>query len=243
MHATFQAIDRPEVGDSFRKQMAKLFEAWVPIMSVRANSNTVVRLAGEMGYMTRHQELRAQVEQWGSSMSMAPLAQCVLSAPPFLDFDGFHPDPEDLVTNEHYRDKMGFLVDYHQQDFPYCPVGGRALHFVRVPHWFKGVKVPLGSVDGLPVVHCSFRDMVRANDLFTWNVFKSELSVAAGVFLLNEALSGAKAWLYPRTQRTWFRRVTPEFICQNRNGPVSSTARDLEALMDLLDQVTPVAGL
>eukprot|EP00170_Pyropia_yezoensis_P003811 contig_15928_g3822 len=85
--------------------------------------------------------------------------------------------------------------------------------------------------------------MLRANDLFTWNVFKSEWSVTAGVILLNEALGGAKAWLFAQTLRTWIRRPTSEFICQNRNWSVASAARNLKAFLNLLEQVTPVAGL
>lgn len=242
-HASFRAIDGPMVGNSFRKQMAKLPEARVPMRADRANSITVVRHSGEVGYVTRYKEVRAKMEQLGSPMPMAPMAQYVIAAFPFLDHDCFQADPKDLVTNRHHRYKMGFLVDYHQQEFPSCPVGVRALHYVRVPHWFKGVDIPFGSVVALPVVHCYFRDMLRANDLFTWNVFKSEWAVTAGVFLLNEALCVARAWLYSRTLRTWIRRVTPEFICQNRDGPVAAAARDLKALLDLLDQVTPVAGL
>eukprot|EP00170_Pyropia_yezoensis_P001484 contig_6522_g1488 len=130
---------------------------------------------------------------------MAPLAQYVLSAPPFVDQDGFQADPKDLVTNRHHRDKMGLLVDNHQQEFPSSAEGVRALHYVRVQHCFKGVNVPFGSIVELPVVHCYFRDVLRANDLFTWNVFKSESSVAAEVFLLNDVVCGAKAWLYSRT--------------------------------------------
>lgn len=94
-------------------------------------------------------------------MPMATLAQYVLAAPPFLDQDGFQADPEDLLTNRHHRDKMGFLVDNHQQEFPSCPVAIRDLHYVRVPHWFKGVDVPFGSVIELPMVHCYFRDMLN----------------------------------------------------------------------------------
>lgn len=67
--------------------------------------------------------------------------------------------------------------------------------------------------------------------------------MTAGVFLLTEALCEAKAWLFSLNLRTWIRRVTPEFICQNRYGPIPSAARDLKALLDLLDRVTPVAGL
>lgn len=117
------------------------------------------------------------------------------------------------------------------------------MHYVWVPHWLYGVDVPFGSVVELPVVHCYFQDMLKANDQSTWNVFKTEWSVTAGVFLLNKALCGAKAWLVSRTLRTWIRRVTPEFICQNRKEPVASAARDLNFLLDLLDQVTPVACL
>lgn len=37
--------------------------------------------------------------------------------------------------------------------------------------------------------------------------------------------------------------MTPDFICHTQDGPCSSSACDLTALLDLLDQVAPVAGL
>lgn len=243
MHATFRAIVGPLTGNSFRKQMAKLPEARIPMRVDRANSVTVVRHAGEVGYETRYQEARATAERAGPSLPVAPLAQYVLLAPPFLDHDGFRADTKDLETNRHHRDKMGFFVDYHQHEVPSCPVGVRALHYVWVPYLFKGVNTPFGAVVELPTVHCYFWDMLKANDLFTWNVFKSVWSVITGVSLLNEALFGARAWLHPRTLRTWFRRVTPDFTCHGHDGPVASAARELMAFLDLLDRVTPIVGL
>lgn len=61
VHATFRAIDGSMAGNSFRKQMAKLPEARVPMLADRANSITVVRHAGEVGYVTRYEEAQATV--------------------------------------------------------------------------------------------------------------------------------------------------------------------------------------
>lgn len=146
VHATFRAIDGPMVGNPFRKQMAKLPEARVPMLADRANSITVDRHAREVGSVTRYKKARAKVEQARFAMPMAPLARYVLAASSFLDHDGLQADPKDLVTHLHHRNQMSFPVDYHKQESSSCPLGIRALHYVRVPHWFKGVDIPFGFV-------------------------------------------------------------------------------------------------
>lgn len=240
---TFRAIDGLMVGSSFRKQMTKLPEARFPFLVDRASWTTVGSHAGEVSYVTRNKEVRVKVDQSESSMPMARLAPFVFAAPPFLDHDGFQGNPRDLQTNCHYQDKLGFVVDYHRQTLPICPVGGRALHYVRVRQFFKAVDVPHGSIIDLPSVHCYFCDMLRVNVVFSWNVFQFEWSVTAGFLLLNEVLCGVKARLFSHTLRMYNRRVTPEYICENCNGPVASAARELEALLDPLDKVTPVVGM
>lgn len=104
------------------------------MLADRENSITVVRHAGQVGYVTGFKSLRAKVERSGSAMRMAPLSQYNLAAPSFLDRDGLQADSKYVVTNQHHRDKMSSLVDDHQQEFPSCPVRIRALHYVRVPH-------------------------------------------------------------------------------------------------------------
>lgn len=202
-HVTLRAIDGPTVGNSWRKQMAKMPEARVPQRADRATTITVVRHGHEEGYVTRYKAERAKVDQpMSPPMPAPPMTQYVIRAPPFLEHDGFTPDPKDLVTNRYHRDKTGFLVDWHQQEFPRSPAGIRGTHYVRVPAWFKSAEVPFGATVELPVVHCYFRDHLKAHDPFAWNVFKSEWTVAAGVHVLEGVQRTGRAWLYSRTLRT-----------------------------------------
>lgn len=114
------------------------------------------------------------MDQSGSPMPTAPMTQYVSLAPPFWAYDRLLAEPKNPLNNCHHREKTGFNVDYRQQESASCPVGIRALHDVRVPLWFEGVDVPFGSVIELSLVHCSFRDMIRADDPFTSNIPKSE---------------------------------------------------------------------
>lgn len=239
-HRVLRAMDASTPGNSFRKQMATMPEALVPMYANRANAITVVRHAAEAGYVTRFKQARRDTH---GILPAPPLASYVIMAPPFLEQTNFCPDHASLVITRHHRDKNGFLLGWHQQEFPSCPQALRGVHFLRVPAWWRGVEVPFGAMVELPVVQCYFEDLLKNHDPFAWCVFRSEWTTSAAVYLLDQARHESKMWLYPRTLRAWIQRLGVKAICQGPAGYDGSAGRDLSALLTLGDQLATVAGL
>lgn len=100
--------------------------------------------------MTRFKSERAKRIAKTPTMPAAPAAVYIIRAPSYLGVDVFQPAHHTLVTNRHHRDKHGFFVNWHQQEFPSCPSEDRGAHYVRVPQWWKGVEIPFGSIAELP---------------------------------------------------------------------------------------------
>lgn len=142
-HRVLRAMDASTAGNSFRKQMATMPEALVPMCADRANAITIVRHAAEAGYVMRFKQARRDTH---GILPAPPLASYVIMAPPFLEQTNCCQDHASLVITRHHRDKNGFLLGWHQQEFPSCPQALRRVHFLRVPAWWRGVEVPFGAM-------------------------------------------------------------------------------------------------
>lgn len=229
-HMTMAAIDGASQGNSFRKQMMALPDALVPAADDRCHGLTVVRHEGEVGYAKEAHRLCA----------LAPLSSYVVMPPPYVGRRGFKP-PHPLVTTSRYqraRKEHPHLVGWHEVEFPACPGAIRSAHYPRLPPWWPAVEVPFGAMVELPPSAAYLKEMLLANKPWAWNVLRSEWAVMCGAYLVDEYRQDGKLWLFPRALRQWIVRVGLKTACMGVGGPNEKAARELEALLALLDQLS-----
>lgn len=88
-HRTMVAIDGGSRGNSFRKQMVAMKDAYVPGADDRSEAITVVRHEAELGYTKAARSMLATVVM--AQMPPCPLAEYVVMATPFIGRPGFRP--------------------------------------------------------------------------------------------------------------------------------------------------------
>ena len=240
-HKVLRVVDGSCPGNAFRKQMTAMVQARIPVRADRSLSITVVRHAGEVGYVERFKSIRDEVTK--GTLPAAPGPEYIVLPSPYLDPSSFKPSHGDLVVSRLHRDKNGILVGWHQQEFPSCPATLRGLHYLRVPHWFGHVEVPFGALVELPPVQCYFGELLRASDPFAWFVFRTEWAMNCALYTLERARRSGEMCLLPRLLRTWIDRVGVPDICKGPGGVDEGAARDLKALMVLSDRVVGAPGL
>lgn len=179
------AIDGGSRGNSFRKQMVAMKDAYVPGADDRSEAITVVRHEAELCYTKAARSMLATVVM--AQMPPSPLAEYVVMATPFIGRPGFRP-PHQLVTaHRFYRTtSSGFFVGWHKAEFPSCSVTIRAAHYPRVGPCWSAVEVPYGAMVEMPPSLTYIKDLLLANNAWVWNVFRSEWAVLAGAYLVNE---------------------------------------------------------
>eukprot|EP00170_Pyropia_yezoensis_P000839 contig_3844_g841 len=107
------AVDGGSHGNSFRKQMMALKDAYVPGADNRSEAIRVVRHEAEIGYTKAAKSLLATVVM--AQMPPSPLAKYVVMDTPFIGRSGFRP-PHQLVTAHrfHRTKTSGLFVGWYE---------------------------------------------------------------------------------------------------------------------------------
>lgn len=147
-HASVRAIHGGSLGNAFRKQLLTVPEDLIPAMDDRCSATTIVRHASEVGYS---KEYRSRQCQPVAPNAEAPHAHFVVMPPPYLARPGPIVPYKTLTTCRYQPNNLpGYLVGWHQAEFPICPISIRAAHYVKVPLWWPTVEVPFGAMVELP---------------------------------------------------------------------------------------------
>ncbi|GAB0497122.1 hypothetical protein MMPV_008445 [Pyropia vietnamensis] len=234
-HHVFKALDHASPGNAFVKQMAALPDAGMPDDTDRSDSITVVRRPSEVGYMRHYEEVKQLLTD---DDLQAPTMDYVVMKPPYIGRSTNYPTHATLTHCRNQRTtRVGFLVGWHQAEFPSCPVPLRAGLYVRVPAWWPSVEVPYGAMVEVPPVQAYAAKELMNRDTLALNVLRSEWAVLAGAFLLESYRARNILWLYPPVLCQWILRVGSSFICQGEDGHDEEAAEELEALLTLLPNV------
>ncbi|GAB0491154.1 hypothetical protein MMPV_002403 [Pyropia vietnamensis] len=234
-HHVFKALDHASPGNAFVKQMAALPDAGMPDDTDRSDSITVVRRPSEVGYMRHYEEVKQLLTD---DDLQAPHMDYVVMKPPYIGRSTNYPTHATLTHCRNQRTtRVGFLVGWHQAEFPSCPVPLRAGLYVRVPAWWPSVEVPYGAMVEVPPVQAYAAKELMNRDTLALNVLRSEWAVLAGAFLLESYRARNILWLYPPVLCQWILRVGSSFICQGEDGHDEEAAEELEALLTLLPNV------